>query len=41
MRISNQWEEIKKFTEDGDLLETLDSRANTKELLLGDGLKEI
>jgi hypothetical protein len=29
------------YNEDGDLLETLDSRANTRELLLVDGLKEI
>ena len=29
------------YNEDGDLLEMLDSRANTRELLLSDGLKEI
>ena len=29
------------YNEDGDLLEMLDSRANTRELLLQDGLKEI
>ncbi len=29
------------YNEDGDLLETLDSRANTREFLLADGLKEI
>lgn len=29
------------YNEDGDLLEMLDSRANKRELLLNDGLKEI
>ena len=29
------------YNKDGDLLEMLDSRANTRVLLLSDGLKEI